>query len=87
MTYCETWARWETAAEQLREAKLVYKTKSGNPAVNPHIWILNALNKTLVKLASELGMSPIGRARMALEIQKADEDLEDYVERRLTRVK
>ena len=77
MIYCEMWSRWWLSCQ--KSEPLVIKSKSGNPTVNPYVWIMNALAKTLVKLASELGLTPVGRARMAIEIQKAETDWDTYV--------
>jgi P27 family predicted phage terminase small subunit len=82
--YCETWSRWWEAHE--KSSPQVYKTKSGNPAVNPQVWIANALAKTLVKLGSELGMTPVGRAKMAIEMQNSESDWDEYVKRKRDRL-
>ena len=92
ITYCETWAQWVEAVRQCREdgtgqiRKQVYITKSKNPAVNPAVWIANALTKSLVRMASELGCSPVGRARMAIEMMGAEEEWDTYVEKKRARL-
>ncbi len=84
MLYCETWSQWWNA--NLKSQPAVYKTKSGNVAVNPQVWIANALAKTLVKLGSELGMTPVGRAKMAIEMISAESDWDEFVKEKRARL-
>lgn len=82
--YCETWSRWWDAHQ--KSEPQIYKTKSGNVAVNPQVWIANALAKTLVKLGSELGMTPVGRAKMAIELMNAESDWDEFTKRKRERL-
>lgn len=87
IAYCESWATWKRAMSFLRNNPLVYKTKSDNAAVTNQVWIANAFNKTLVKIAGELGCSPVGRSKMALELSKADEEWNIYVQKKMERLR
>lgn len=84
IVYCETWVQWKEAIAHSK--KQVYMTKQGNPATNPSVWIANAQTKTLIKLASELGCSPVGRARLAIELMGAEEEWDEYVKKKITKL-
>lgn len=83
MVYCEEWAAWKKAT--IAATMQVYKTKDGSVAVNPSVWIASAKTKTLLKAAEQLGISPIGRAKMAIEIDDEDKDLQGYINKVIAR--
>jgi P27 family predicted phage terminase small subunit len=70
--YCESFARWRTATEVLAAMAarddqthgLLIKTKAGDAAVNPLIWIANSAARDMVRYAGEFGMSPAARSRI-----------------------
>lgn len=84
IAYCETWVKWKAAITL--GAEQVYTTKTGSLAVHPAVWIANAATKTLIKMASELGCSPVGRARLAIELMGAEEEWDEYVKKKITKL-
>ena len=58
-------ARWAEAESRLRELGLVVKSPNGFPQMNPFLPIANRAMEQLLKTASELGLTPTARARLA----------------------
>jgi P27 family predicted phage terminase small subunit len=72
--YCGAYSRWRSAEEELNElAKksklqaLVLKTISGNWIHQPLIGISNRAASDMVRYATEFGMTPSARARLAVD--------------------
>jgi P27 family predicted phage terminase small subunit len=68
--YCIQRARFLEANEHLIEAAQISKSKHGKPTHNPWISISNHAFDRMVRLASELGLSPVSRQR-AVKIRGA----------------
>lgn len=71
--YCETLVRYEDA-QRLASKGLLIKAHGGMFVKNPAIPILESSAKILTVLADKLGLSPSGRARLAVKIAKEQED-------------
>ena len=72
--YCGAYSRWRAAEEELNKLKagnplsaLVLKTVSGNWIQQPLIGIANKAAGDMVRYASEFGMTPSARARLAMD--------------------
>jgi len=73
--YCTAYSRWRSAEEELAKlaqkggaiAALVQKTVSGNWIQQPLIGIANKAAGDMVRYASEFGMTPSARARLAVD--------------------
>ena len=73
--YCMAYSRWRKAEEELAKleqkggaiAALVQKTVSGNWIQQPLIGIANKAAGDMVRYASEFGMTPSARARLAVD--------------------
>ena len=73
--YCSAYSRWRTAEEEIQKrvakggplAGLVDITKSGNVIQNCLVGISNKAAGDMVKYASEFGMTPAARARLAID--------------------
>ena len=80
-TYCEAYARWRQAKEELRPKKgkdgfrgggLIVTNAAGNPVRNPLLNVLADAEKTMMRCMSELGMTPSARARLTVGAQVGD---------------
>ena len=77
--YCSAYSRWRTAEEEIQKrvvkggplAGMVDITKSGNVIQNCLVGISNKAAGDMVKYASEFGMTPAARARLAIDPGKA----------------
>ena len=71
--YCDAYSRWRTATEAIaamalrddRTHGLLIKTRAGEAAANPLIWIASSAAKTMLRAADEFGMTPAARSRIA----------------------
>src|SRR5262249_21033382 len=71
--YCQSYARWRIAEETLaRMAEhdpatraLLVKNADGNPARNPLVKIASSAADAMLRFASEFGLTPVARARLA----------------------
>jgi P27 family predicted phage terminase small subunit len=71
--YCESYRRWRTASEAMKEMEsrdaatrgLLVKTAAGGAVINPFLWVIHNAAKTMLQIASELGMSPVARSRIS----------------------
>lgn len=70
---CMSWARWQTAEEDLAKMAesdpithaLLLKTKEGNAVQNPLVGIANVARRDFARLATEFGLSPSARTQIA----------------------
>ena len=62
--YCETWATWKRAEEQVRRKGEVVKTTNGNVIQNPYLAIANRAKRDALLLLREFGMTPSARSRV-----------------------
>lgn len=77
--YCEMSVRWNTLTEWVKKNGEVYVVKGadGRPRYSaqwPQVTILRSLSEQLRRIEAEFGMSPAGRARLAVESQSTKED-------------
>lgn len=74
--YCELWARWRECAEFVQKHGETYPMKSKDGRVIglasfPQAKAMQSLSETLRKLEAEFGMTPAGRARLAIDMAEA----------------
>ncbi len=75
--YAEAWSDWVRARREIAEIdrkggknSFVIKTVSGNYIQNPWLGVANKARANLVKIAAELGLNPVQRTRIRLDMQK-----------------
>ena len=69
--YCEAWARWRDATDQVEQRGMLVKAPSGYPMQNPYLAIANKAFDHLQKMLVEFGMTPSSRSR--IQVQPEDE--------------
>lgn len=62
--YCEAFARWKHANEQVVKFGSVVKAPSGYPVQSPYLSIANKAFEQMTKLLVEFGMTPSSRSRV-----------------------
>ena len=63
-TYCEAWAEWRRATNDLNRVGALVRTPNGYPILNPlHSVVKNAFERQH-KLLAEFGMTPSSRTRV-----------------------
>lgn len=70
--YCQSWAEYVAACEEVPKHKPVYLVKDPNtgqpiPKLNPWIRVEREAFERMVKSAMELGLSPVSRTRIKVE--------------------
>jgi P27 family predicted phage terminase small subunit len=63
--YCQAWARWIEAEQNLVRYGVVVKSPSGFPMQSPFLAIANKAMEQMTRLLAEFGMSPSSRTRVA----------------------
>jgi len=85
--YCQCYARWRKAEEELNKLArskksihggLVTETTNGNLIQNPLVGLANTAMKDMIKYAAEFGMTPSARTR--IEASPLVDDEEDQSE-------
>ena|SRR5664279_4665487 len=56
LVYCETWSRWKTSQEQVKELGEVVKSPSGYPIQNPWLCICDKSLEQLLRTGKALGI-------------------------------
>jgi P27 family predicted phage terminase small subunit len=62
--YCQAWARWLEAEEQLAKYGTVIMTPSSFPVQSPYLAIANKAMEQMTRILVEFGMSPSSRSRV-----------------------
>lgn len=63
--YCQAWARWVEAEEQLARTPTLLKTPSGYVQQSPWLSIANRQLEIMGRYMAELGLTPSARSRVA----------------------
>ena len=63
--YCQAWARWVEAEEQLARTPPLLKTPSGYVQQSPWLSIANRQLEIMGRYMAELGLTPAARSRLA----------------------
>lgn len=72
--YCEAFARWKHANDQVVKCGPVIKAPSGFPVQSPFLAIANKAHEQMVKLLIEFGMTPSSRARVTKAETSGEDD-------------
>jgi P27 family predicted phage terminase small subunit len=62
--YCESFARWKNANDQVVKYGAVVKSPNGYPIQSPFLAIANRAHDQMVRLLAEFGMTPSSRSRV-----------------------
>lgn len=72
--YCEAYALWIEAVENMRKYGTVMKSQSGYPVQSPYLSIAVRQVDTMLRIATEFGFTPASRGQRSM-IAKADSGL------------
>lgn len=68
----------ETAEEKFFASGMLVKTPNGMPVQSPYLAVINRQQEILIRLAGELGFTPIARLRLGVEnVTPATDDEEE----------
>ncbi len=72
-TYCEAWSAYRTADKDLAKSGTLYLNPiTQTLVVHPTVRILAQERTAMLKAASELGVTPVARARLAQPVERGD---------------
>lgn len=74
--YCDAYARWVDATDNIRQFGLIVKAPGGYPMPSPYLPILNKSIEQMRAFIVEFGMTPASRSRVATDMPD-EEDAED----------
>jgi len=66
--YCQAWARWIEAEEQLKKTPALLKTPSGYVQQSPWLSVANKQLELMGRFMAELGLTPTARERLNLPV-------------------
>lgn len=69
--YCQAWARWVEAEEEVRKLGAIVKSPNGYPIQNPYLSVANRAMRDLRAMLVEFGMTPSSRSRV--QVNRNDE--------------
>ncbi|MEC9367514.1 MAG: phage terminase small subunit P27 family [Pseudomonadota bacterium] len=64
-TYCNAYALWSEAIEQIGKFGSVIKSPKGYPIQNPYLAIANRQAEIMMRIAAEFGFTPAARSRIS----------------------
>ena len=69
--YCVAYGRWADAESMLNQSpSLIVETQQGNIIQSPLVGVANTAMKLMLKSATEFGMTPAARTRVAVQKQE-----------------
>ena len=82
--YCQTWARWVQAEEEMRKPtfSMVTMTDSGYPVVSPWMGIASQAMKQMLRFLTEFGMTPAARSRVTVVNEPEADPYEEFLRRK-----
>ena len=72
--HCQTWALWREAEAIIAKEGIMYQTQDGLWKRHPACAIASDASKTLLRLAGELGLTPLSRQRLDVRSEPVAED-------------
>lgn len=77
--YCQTWADYLWAVEELKRTGRTYKAVSGYMGPHPAVAIQRDARASLIKLGASFGMDPASRARFSVAPPEESDPLGDFL--------
>jgi P27 family predicted phage terminase small subunit len=80
--YCQCWAQWQEAVQQVRVEGLVIQTGRGMTRINPAASYAAEMSKQVRAYAAEFGLTPAsrGRAGAAPQTDATDTAMDEFLE-------
>lgn len=76
--YCEAFARWKYANDQVAKFGPVVKAPSGFPVQSPYLAIANKSWMQMMRMLIEFGMTPSSRTRVTAQKKAAANPFEEF---------
>ena len=79
-SYCQCYARWREAEEQISQHGTMFRTPSGYIQQTPQVSIAQTYNKQMMKIAAEFGLTPASRSRIVAAEMGAQDEMDELLE-------
>ena len=76
--YCQQYATWVEASEQVQKHGMLIKAQSGFPMQSPYFSIQAKAQAEMRKWLVEFGMTPSSRSRVEVDKRKAEDPMEAF---------
>lgn len=80
--YCESFARWHHANQQVAKFGPVVKTPNGFPVQSPFLGIANKAQEQMTRLLVEFGMTPSSRTKVTKAPSDEGDEFSGFVKNR-----
>lgn len=80
--YCESYARWCEAAEEVKKIGLIVKSPNGWPMRSPYLDIVDREKKNMMQYLSSLGMTPTSRAGLGNIVEQPEDTYKKNLDKR-----
>jgi P27 family predicted phage terminase small subunit len=77
--YCEAYARWVKATDDVHTFGMVIYTPNGYPVQSPWLSIANQAAAQMVKMLVEFGMTPASRSRVTAHGDEGEDPMEAFL--------
>jgi len=78
--YCQAWADWVRAHEELAQGSMITVTEKGYPVLNPWWSVATTAAKQMKSFLTEFGMSPGSRSRLNVGENERPATVEDLLD-------
>lgn len=78
--YCQAWAHWVEANEQVEKLGMIVTTDNGYPQLSPYWTIAQQAAKMMKSYLTEFGMTPGSRSRLNVDKDKKPLTIRDVLD-------
>lgn len=78
--YCQAWAHWVEANEQVEKLGMIVKTENGYPQLSPYWTIAQQAAKLMKSYLTEFGMTPGSRSRLRVGQDERPATIEELLD-------
>lgn len=75
--YCQNYSRWANAERQVNEFGVMVLSPRGVPVVSPWVAVASSAQQAMLKAASDLGLTPVARSRVAASKKASTNPFDD----------
>ena len=80
--YCDAYAKWVDAKDNIEKYGAVVKTKNGFPVQSPYFAIANKAFDQMKGMLTEFGMTPSSRSKVTVDKPGEGDGMDDFLGRR-----
>jgi P27 family predicted phage terminase small subunit len=81
VAYCQTYARWCEAEEDIRRSGTVVRSLHDQPMISPYLKVANIAWSQWTHMLTEFGLTPSSRSRVKMPEKGGDDEFEAFLQR------